>query len=315
MPGLPFSPLPASVTAESIFQQQTDRQKKLLQDQFTLAWDELNSRGQTIGSQKRDELQSELYAKARAQAMELEATVQSQMDLFKQIDQMDQAGQFVDAPKYKLRLVLGAGADQYFPGETDPVKQFADLEAEENILDRRLARFRLVSESPTYTGHRHWYAPLAEKGKMLPGPATLLEMDLEWVYNDKTQSWTRKVVNERKATNEAIDFYETGMARKDRIQEMKTEVLNQVDVATQFRRIGLGKMGETSLDKKLTTSILTAKEVAEGWTGYGPSFRSTAPQEQPAATPQTAGSKTYKVGDTRVVNGVTYTFDGRVWRS
>ena len=61
MPGLPFQPLPAAQTAESIFQQQFEEQKRQLQEQFNLGWNAIRQRaGTTLRPIQANEMLAEL---------------------------------------------------------------------------------------------------------------------------------------------------------------------------------------------------------------------------------------------------------------
>jgi len=338
MPGLPFQSLPAAQTAESIFQEQFEEQKRQLQEQFDLAWNTIRGRaGTTLRPVQANEMLAELHAKGQAAALELKQKHQSQMGAFKRIDAMVSQGLLTNGEEAKLDMVLDPEVRKYQPKSQDVETRFKGLESLKHILEQDLIPFKL---EPGPTTEKKWRSPFVTPSKpwgpaTMRGPAFLrwpqyteeiesptsklfISERPEYVWNDTTGSYIlRRTEPMREATNEEIDRYEATMALLQEVYAKKTKLASQIDLAGSMQKAGLRKMGGGAFDQKITTSMqdrLTPGEVAEGWTGYGPSFREQPTTTAPQAAPTTA-DKVYKKGDTRTIKGVTYTFDGEVWRS
>ena len=298
MPGLPFQPLPAAQTAESIFQQQFEEQKRQLQEQFNLGWNAIRQRaGTTLRPVQANEMLAEFHAKGQMAALELKQKYQSQMGAFKRIDAMVSQGLLTNGEEAKLDMVIDPETRKYQPKAQDVETRFKNLESLEHILEQDLLPFKL---EPGPTTEKKWQFPfgLTKWGAIKPkwprysedieSPTSKLFISErpEYVWNDTAGNYTLKRTEPmRETTNEEIDRYEATMAKLQQVHAEKTKLLGQMDVASSMQKAGLRKMGGGAFDQKITASMLTPGEVAEGWKGYGPSFRgqptTTAPQTAP----------------------------------
>jgi hypothetical protein len=256
MPGLTFQSLQ---TPESVFQQQLGEQKKQLQEQFKLGWDEINRRGATLGQAKRDELLAELHSKAKMKALELTQAEQSQAAQFKTIDDMAKQGLVNDPDRAKWHLVLGPDADRMMKSQEEPdiMAEYGKADVYGNRIDRELEGF-LEQPGETVTKKKMtglWGSMGTSVNEKVPSKLYTAR------YKPVTDPKTGQVVEQESwdlATPEEETEYRSLQAKKQTNERLKAELSGQIEEVSRLRRVAFSSpkmLGGGAFEQKVSDSV------------------------------------------------------------
>lgn len=256
MPGLPFQSLQ---TPESVFQQQLGEQKKQLQQQFKLGWDEINRRGTTLGQVKRDEMLAELHSKAKMKALELTQAEQSQAAQFKTIDDMAKQGLVVDPDRAKWRLALGPDADRMMKSQEEPdvMAEYGKADVYGNRIDRELEGF-LEQPGETITKKKYtglWGGMGTSVSERIPSKLYTAQ------YRPMTNPKTGQMVEQEfwdPATPEEETEYRALQTKKQTNEQLKAELSGQIEQVSRLRRVAFSSpkmLGGGAFEQKVAASV------------------------------------------------------------
>ena len=271
MAGLDFPRLNQS-TPESIVDDYLQRGLQDIQDKYTLQWNEVNKRGDTLGGRKQMEMLSNIDMKAKQEIQAFRQSAQQQQDQLAQIDQLARQGGF-NPYEAKMRMVLGTEAEAaMFPKTGRSVAaQFGELDVYEN---------RLISDAGNFLtdpGGRRIKEPLkfwfSEK-KTRP-LLKVWDPNLDPKFDKEKNEWMSG--GYRTANQEDIRRKLLIDEELKNIQRQKRELLGQPDIVTRVRGTML-RVKRSPVHDSLTTRVQNAAGVVEPGT--------EAPRKQPVQEPQ-----------------------------
>ena len=256
--GLPFQQFPAAtrrdLTPESVINEQIKTGRQQIQQQFTLAWDEINRSARFVGQQKALNMRRELHTKAKQEMLQFNQQAKQQMAQLQDVNRLAEQGMITNPDEIKARMVFGADVarSMYPTPEKEPSipEQFGKLDVYSHRISDELGRFQIVggkAPSKLLRGLKG-ISPLATAISALRGPPKGRKGELRiWDPNIATKikdKNTGKMVDAmgvwRKAEVEEIAEYKMWVAAEKDLAQRKTELAGRSDITRRTAQPGAG---------------------------------------------------------------------------
>ena len=252
--GLPFQGLPGTqrdLTPESVINEQTQTGRRKIQQQFNLAWNEINNSARFVGQAKAERMRSELHAKAKQEMLQFNQQAKQQMVQLQNINRLAEQGLITNPDEIKARMTFGTDvAKSMYPGEASIPEQFGKLDVYSHRISDELGRFQIVGgKTPSkFLSRLKYVSPLATAISALRGPPKGRRGELKiWDPNIATKikdKTTGKMVDAmgvwRKAEPEEITEYKMWVAAEKDIARQKTELAGRSDITRRTAQPGAG---------------------------------------------------------------------------
>ena len=249
--GLPFQGLPGTqrdLTPESVINEQTQTGRRKIQQQFNLAWNEINRSARFIGQQKASNMRQELHTRARQEMLQFNQEAKQQVAQLRNIDRLAKQGAITNPDEIKARMTFGTDvAKSMYPGEASIPEQFGKLDVYSHRISQELENFQIVGgkkKSPKLT--YGLYGPLmggalaAYHG--IKGRKKKPELQI-WdpTIPTKDPKTDEDVMgNWRKAESGEIGMYQAWLQEEKDVAARKRELLGQPDITRRTAQPGAG---------------------------------------------------------------------------
>jgi len=139
------NPTGSNLTPESIFEQKVKAGRDGIQQEFQREWDSINQQARInrFSPQKHQQLLADAQARAQDRAAKFDQEYQANLGNFKNLDRLQGQGVVTNATEAKWRMVLGPEAERLMPKQTDPMKQYSELDTYRNKLESNVGLFRV----------------------------------------------------------------------------------------------------------------------------------------------------------------------------
>ena len=242
--GLPYQQLPGTridLTPESMLEQEIQTGRQQIQQQFTLAWDEIGRSARFIGKQKALNMRQQLHTRAKQEMLQFNQQAQTQLAQLQNIDRLAQQGAITNPKEIKARMVFGIDvAKSMYPTperERTIPQQFGELDVYSHRISQELEWFKEDKPSRLLKG-LGFVSPLAGAISIYRGrrePKRKVQ-----IYDPTTDGW-------KKATPEEIVGYDMLLQEEKNIAQRKMELLGQPDISRRI--VQPGTKGGTFSDK------------------------------------------------------------------
>ena len=250
--GLPFQQLPSAtqrdLTPESTINEQTQTGRRKIQQQFNLAWDEINRSAQFIGQQKASNMRRELHTRAKQEMLQFDQEAKQQIAQLRNIDRLAEQGAITNPDEIKARMTFGpdvAKSMYPIPGKEPSIpEQFGKLDVYSHRISQELENFQIVGKRIPKLFERKgrfgWPLPKEkERQELQIWDPTIPAKDPK-TDEDVMGKW-------RKATPEETGIYGAWLEEEKNIARRKRELLGMPDISRRI--VQPGTTGGTFSDK------------------------------------------------------------------
>lgn len=251
MNGLPFEQLPGSdISPENIIKQRYETSRKEHQRRFNNEWNNLDKQIRILGPERLNQMQQSLYTRNQREAFDLNKQTESQINHFKEIDQLAQQGLMTNPYEVKMRMILGPETERaVFPQRKSIAAQYGEMDLYRNRLESRLAQFEMTPGGKRIKDPFKWWFQERKAGRMLK----------VFMGTEGTGKKAKDVF--RPATQEEQQEYGALIGELQRVKELQTMTLQQPDITNRLRkaaavgdrRMGIGESISMELERRQPT--------------------------------------------------------------